>query len=132
MCGNYTAPPSSTAAHSVLVIGDSISMAVPYTPGGYGVPLQRILAGHNVAVNHAGGWFIGGQCSNTAKGMECTSDEGYGYMNFTVSWRESSTWGAALGRCRGRACATQHQPPPPPVGSGAGTNCAQVTGLRFE
>lgn len=83
-CGNVTVPPDATATANVLVIGDSISMAVPYTPGGYGVPLQALLRAKGVATQHAGGWFSGGQASNTPKGLLCTTADNY--LNFTVRW----------------------------------------------
>jgi hypothetical protein len=70
-CGNATLSLSSTQPN-VLIIGDSISMAVPYTPGGYGVPVQQILGGKGVFAQHGGGWFSGGQASNTPKGLNCT------------------------------------------------------------
>jgi hypothetical protein len=38
-CGNATIPPSPGALN-VLIIGDSISMAMPYTDGGYGRNVQ--------------------------------------------------------------------------------------------
>lgn len=82
-CGNLTLPLSSTQKN-VLVLGDSISMAVPYTPGGYGVNLIELLTPHNVFTQHAGGWFSGAQCSNTVKGLECTNTSFYSnYLNFT-------------------------------------------------
>ena len=83
-CGNVTVPPDATATANVLVIGDSISMAVPYTPGGYGVPLQALLRAKGVATQHAGGWYSGGQGSNTIKGLLCTTADNY--LNFTVRW----------------------------------------------
>lgn len=70
-CGNATFPLSSTMPN-VLIIGDSISMPVPYTPGGYGVPVDQILTAKGVFAQHAGGWFSGGQASNTPKGLSCT------------------------------------------------------------
>jgi hypothetical protein len=39
LCGNETIPPVA-GRKNVLLIGDSISMAVPYTPGGYGKNVQ--------------------------------------------------------------------------------------------
>lgn len=71
LCGNATLP-LSTTQKNVLLIGDSISMAVPYTPGGYGAVVQQLLTPKGVFVQHDGGWFAGGQASNTAKGMICT------------------------------------------------------------
>ena len=71
-CGNATEP-LVAGKRNVLLIGDSISMSDPYTPGGYGVPLRALLEAAGVAVQHAGGWFGGGQCSNTVKGLLCTN-----------------------------------------------------------
>lgn len=83
-CGNATAAPTGT---SVLVIGDSISMAVPYTPGGYGVPLQALLRAKGITAEHVGGWFAGGQASNTPKGLECTQPTTpQNYLNFTGTY----------------------------------------------
>jgi len=87
-CGNATLPPSSKATANVLVIGDSISMAVPYTPGGYGVPLQALLRAKGIATQHVGGWYAGGQASNTPKGLLCTEPTTENnYLNFTVCER---------------------------------------------
>lgn len=66
---------------AVLIVGDSISMAVPYTPGGYGINVQQLLEPLDIAVQHAGGWYAGGQCSNTVKGLLCTAPDAY--LNFT-------------------------------------------------
>ena len=89
-CGNVTVPPDATATANVLVIGDSISMAVPYTPGGYGVPLQALLRAKGVATQHAGGWYSGGQGSNTIKGLLCTTADNY--LNFTVRRGGGISW----------------------------------------
>ena len=48
-------------------------MVDPYTPGGYGGPLKALLEAAGGAVQHAGGFFGGGQCSNTVKGLLCTN-----------------------------------------------------------
>jgi hypothetical protein len=81
-CGNKTLPLSSTLPN-VMVIGDSISMAVPYTPGGYGIEIQEALQG--VAyVQHSGGWFAGGQASNTPNQLACTNASTPGnWLEFT-------------------------------------------------
>ena len=65
-CGFYP-PPLSTTQPNVLIVGDSISMPVPFTPGGYGVPVHDMLTNQGVTVAHNGGWGSGGQASNTAK-----------------------------------------------------------------
>ena len=71
-CGNATEA-LAAGKRNVLLVGDSISMSDPYTPGGYGVPLRALLEGAGVAVQHAGGFYGGGQCSNTVKGLLCTN-----------------------------------------------------------
>ena len=71
-CGNATQP-IVPGKHNVLLVGDSISMSPPYTPGGYGTALAQLLEAAGVAVQHAGGSYGGGQCSNTVKGMLCTN-----------------------------------------------------------
>lgn len=70
-CGNATVRKPGNNG-SVLLIGDSISMAVPYTPGGYGVVVQQLLGAKGISVEHNGGWYNGGQASNTVKGLNCT------------------------------------------------------------
>ena len=86
-CGNATLPPRSGAKANVLIIGDSISMDVPYTPGGYGLNVQHILGAKGINVEHAGGWFSGGQCSNTVKGLSCTTPNfTNNYLNFTGTY----------------------------------------------
>ena len=59
-CGNATLP-LKPGALNVLLIGDSISMTPPYTPGGYGAALEALLAAKGVHAQHAGGEFSGGQ-----------------------------------------------------------------------
>lgn len=84
LCGNATQPLDSTKKN-VLLIGDSISMSPPFTPGGYGVALRALLENAGVAVQHAGGWFSGGQCGDTRLGMACTNASGVSsesYLNF--------------------------------------------------
>jgi hypothetical protein len=82
-CGDYPEPLSTTQPN-VLLIGDSISMAVPSTPGGYGINARTLLAAQNVTVQHNGGWGKGGQASNTVKGLECTNISTAGnWLNFT-------------------------------------------------
>lgn len=73
-CGNATISPKA-GFRNVLLIGDSISMAPPYTPGGYGAVARQILESRSppIYVQHAGGWYGGGQASNTVKGLYCTS-----------------------------------------------------------
>ena len=71
-CGNATLA-LSAGKRNVLLVGDSISMAMPYTPGGYGTALRELLESEGVAVQHAGGFYAGGQCSNTIKGLLCTN-----------------------------------------------------------
>ncbi len=81
-CGNLTLPLSSTKPN-LLIIGDSISMPVPYTPGGYFVNVYEALSA-TWEVQHAGGAFGGGQCSNTVKGLLCTNTSYLdNYLNFT-------------------------------------------------
>ena len=65
-CGDYPAPLSTTMPNA-LMIGDSISMPVPYTPGGYGIPARAMLLNRSIAPAHAGGWAKGGQASNTVR-----------------------------------------------------------------
>ena len=71
-CGNATLPLKSDRKN-VLIVGDSISMVDPYTPGGYGGILRGLLEENGVDAQHAGGWFSGAQDSNTVKGLLCTS-----------------------------------------------------------
>jgi hypothetical protein len=84
ICGNATLPLDSSRPN-VLLIGDSISMTPPYTPGGYGHALELLLAAKGVAVQHAGGNYGGGQCGDTRLGLACTNASGtsaYSYLNF--------------------------------------------------
>ena len=82
-CGDYPSALSTTMPNA-LMIGDSISMSVPYTPGGYGVPAKAMLLNHSIAPAHAGGWAGGGQASNTVKGLLCTDPATPGnWLNFT-------------------------------------------------
>ena len=71
-CGHYPEP-LATDRPNVLLIGDSISMPVPYSPGGYGVNARELLENRSVNVWHNGGWDAGGQASNTVKGLLCTN-----------------------------------------------------------
>jgi len=85
-CGDYPAPLSSTQPN-VLFIGDSISMSVPYTPGGYGVNVREGLAARNINSWHSGGLESGGQASNTLKGLWCTNPAAPGnWLNFTGTY----------------------------------------------
>ena len=59
-CGHYPAALSTTQPN-VLLVGDSISMPTPPSPGGYGDNTQKILERASVNVWHNGGWDIGGQ-----------------------------------------------------------------------
>lgn len=82
-CGNASSPLSPTKPN-VLLLGDSISMVPPYTPGGYGSALHELLSAAGIESQHAGGWFGGGQCSNTVKGLLCTtSTTPNNYLNVT-------------------------------------------------
>lgn len=82
-CGNATQP-LVPGRFNVLLVGDSISMVPPYTPGGYGGVLHTLLQNAGVAVQHAGGFFSGGQCSNTVKGLLCTDPKTpNNYLNYT-------------------------------------------------
>jgi len=74
-CGNLTKPLDPTRKN-VLLVGDSISMTPPYTPGGYGGALEALLAKQGIAVQHAGGDFSGGQAGDSEMGTLCT-DPGY-------------------------------------------------------
>ena len=67
-----------------MMIGDSISMSVPFTPGGYGVPARAMLENRSIVPWHSGGWANGGQASNTVKGLKCTDHQTDGnWLNFT-------------------------------------------------
>lgn len=57
-------------------------MTPPYTPGGYGGALERLLSAKGIVVQHAGGDFSGGQCGDTRLGLACTNLTGPGYLNF--------------------------------------------------
>jgi hypothetical protein len=82
-CGDYPAP-LATDRPNVLLIGDSISMPVPYTPGGYGVNAKALLEARGMSVWHNGGWGSGGQASNTVKGLLCTNTSTAGnWLNVT-------------------------------------------------
>jgi len=73
--------------HLGAAVGDSISMDVPYTPGGYGLNVQKILGAQGINVEHVGGWYGGGQCSNTVKGLLCTTPTSLNnYLNFTGTY----------------------------------------------
>lgn len=81
-CGNATLPLDPTRKN-VLIIGDSISMTPPYTPGGYGHALEQLLTAQGIAVQHAGGDYSGGQAGDTRNGLICTDPTGPGYLNFS-------------------------------------------------
>ena len=72
-CGNITKPLDKTRPN-VLLIGDSISMTPPYTPGGYGGALEKLLADKGVAAQHAGGDFAGGQAGDSEMLTLCTNE----------------------------------------------------------
>ena len=80
-------PPLSTTQPNVLLIGDSISMPVPYSPGGYGVPVHQALQSLGINVWHNGGWDEKGQASNTVKGLHCTDPSTPGnWLNVTGTY----------------------------------------------
>eukprot|EP00047_Mylnosiga_fluctuans_P006473 m.247119 g.247119 ORF g.247119 m.247119 type:complete len:247 (+) comp15296_c0_seq1:14-754(+) len=84
-CGNFTLSPRK-GFKNVLIVGDSISMAPPYTPGGYGDVVRKHFESLSppVYVQHAGGWYAGGQAANTVKGLICTnSSTESNYLNVT-------------------------------------------------
>jgi hypothetical protein len=82
-CGNATLPLRSDRKN-VLIVGDSISMVPPYTPGGYGAILHELLEQNGSEAQHAGGCFVGGQCSNTVNGLLCTnSSTPNNYLNIS-------------------------------------------------
>jgi hypothetical protein len=88
ICGNATLPLDASRPN-VLLIGDSISMTPPYTPGGYGHALEQLLTAKGVAVQHAGGNYAGGQCGDTRLGLTCTNASGTSadsYLNFEGSF----------------------------------------------
>ena len=72
-CGNLTRPLDPTKKN-ILIIGDSISMTPPYTPGGYGHALEALLSARGYAVQHAGGDFSGGQAGDSHMGVLCTNE----------------------------------------------------------
>ena len=72
-CGNLTKP-LSAGKKNILLIGDSISMTPPYTPGGYGHALEELLTARGYAVQHAGGDFGGGQGGDSEMGVLCTNE----------------------------------------------------------
>lgn len=72
LCGNATKPLTASKLN-VLILGDSISMTPPYTPGGYGGALEKLLAPVGIVAQHAGGEFGGGQCGDTREGLVCTN-----------------------------------------------------------
>lgn len=73
-CGDYPEALSTTQPN-VLLIGDSISEAIPFTPGGYGGNVRTSLTKLGVNVWHQGGWLSGGQASSTIKGLRCTDPD---------------------------------------------------------
>ena len=81
LCGNATLP-LDPSKPNVLLIGDSISMSPPYTPGGYGHALAALLTARGIAVQHAGGAFSGGQCGDTRLGLACTNATGESWLDF--------------------------------------------------
>ena len=69
---------------NVLLIGDSISMPIGPSPGGYGKFAKDMLANRSIMAQHNGGWGSGGQASNTVKGLTCTNSSTQGnWLNFT-------------------------------------------------
>ncbi len=80
-CGNATEP-LNPSTKNVLLIGDSISMTPPYTPGGYGGAAEKLLAAAGVTTQHAGGDFSGGQCADTRHGLTCANATGPGWLDF--------------------------------------------------
>lgn len=70
-CGE--APPALNPHElNVMLVGDSISMPVPASPGGYGLNVRSNLTKLNINVWHNGGWGSGGQAAHTGKGLKCT------------------------------------------------------------
>lgn len=85
-CGDYPGPLLGDRPN-VLMIGDSISMPVPFTPGGYGANARALLQKRSINSWHAGGWESGGQASNTVKGLACTNTTVAGnYLNFSGTY----------------------------------------------
>lgn len=85
-CGDFPLALMATRPN-VLLIGDSISMAVPFTPGGYGANTKAALEAKNISVWHQGGWQKGGQASNTVKGLKCTEASTAGeWLNVTGTY----------------------------------------------
>ena len=72
-CGNLTKP-LQPGKKNILLIGDSISMTPPFTPGGYGGALEALLTARGYAVQHAGGDFSGGQAGDSNMGVLCTNE----------------------------------------------------------
>lgn len=86
VCGDFPAPLRGDRPN-VLLIGDSISMPVPFTPGGYGVNVKELLTAKGMNVWHNGGWESGGQASNTVKGLLCTNTSTPGnWLNVTGTY----------------------------------------------
>jgi acyl-CoA thioesterase-1 len=81
-CGNATLPLAPAPARNVLLIGDSISMTPPYTPGGYGGALEKLLAARGITAQHAGGDFSGGQDADTRTGLRCTNSSAPSWLSF--------------------------------------------------
>jgi len=80
-CGNATRALSATQKN-VLLVGDSISMTPPYTPGGYGGALEKLLTARGVSVQHAGGDYSGGQCADTRNGLRCSNASAPSWLAF--------------------------------------------------
>ena len=103
LCGNTTLP-LTPGRPNVLLIGDSISMTPPYTPGGYGGVLAALLTTSGIAVQHAGGAFSGGQCGDTRRGIICTnltgeswlSVSGFDLVHFNFGLHDLADYGPTL------------------------------------
>jgi hypothetical protein len=87
-CGDYPELLSDVMPN-VLMIGDSISMDLcgDGSYGGYGGSARHRLLERSIASWHNGGWDIGGQASNSAKGLLCTDPTTpRNWLNFTGTY----------------------------------------------
>ena len=83
LCGDEPMP-LVAGVRNVLLLGDSISEPTPPGAGGYGAFVREMLVTKGINVWHNGGWDLGGQASNTVKGLLCTNASTPGeWLNFT-------------------------------------------------
>lgn len=76
-CGDPPVAPNATQGPAILLVGDSISMGccwdhVAGEPIGYGFYVRDMLSNFSLgAVQHCGGWGLGGQAGPTPVQLQC-------------------------------------------------------------